>query len=86
VKGGVDHHGTRTPYPYVDYSYGRVRCNCADRVARLEHLVGLLAEALDVDLELLELLERPTVVNGVPASWDECLAVGLDPVSGEALT
>lgn len=75
----MKHHTT----PYVDYRYRGRPCSCAGRVARLEQLLGLVCEHLNVDLDLLELIDRPTVRHGIPTSWDECIAAGIHPITGE---
>lgn len=61
------------------YRFNRPRPN---ETARLRRLLTLLAEHLGVDLDDLEVADRARR-RGYPADWDECVAAGIDPVTGE---
>ena len=61
------------------YRFNRPR---PSEVERLRRLLTLLAEHVGVDLDYLDAVDRASR-RGCPASWDECVAVGVDPVTGE---
>lgn len=61
------------------YRFSRPR---PSEVARLRRLLALLAEHVGVDLDDLEAADRARR-RGDPADWDECVAVGVDPITGE---
>jgi hypothetical protein len=69
---------------------GRTRAPSAVHrlAARLQvepRTVRQLARNLDVSLYWLDVASGPDVVHGNPASWDSCIAYGIDPVTGEGL-
>ena len=45
--------------------------------------VPALARQLDLDLYWLDVCTSPEVTTGRPASWAACLALGIDPLTGE---
>jgi hypothetical protein len=45
-----------------------------------------LAKRLERDLRWLDIATGPDVVNGTPASYEACLAMGLDPISGVSIS
>ena len=45
--------------------------------------VRQLARRLDLDLQWLDIVTGPDVVRGTPASWEACIALGIDPITGE---
>lgn len=49
------------------------------RIAELEHRLELLAAALGVDLDELEHLDQIERRGGVPITWQEHVALGIDP-------
>jgi len=63
------------------YKFNRAR---PSEIARLRRLLTLLAEHVGVDLDYLEAADRADRRLDL-ADWQECVAVGVDPVSGEAL-
>jgi hypothetical protein len=36
-------------------------------------------------MERHRMLRRPTVIQGTPASWEECIFLGIDPLTGDSL-
>jgi|GEM_PF-6748696 len=63
----------------------RLRCHCQTDLARLSYVVRLLADANGLDLDQLIAADSAPVRFGTPTSWAECLAAGVDPVTGEAV-
>lgn len=57
----------------------------ADRLHVDPRAVRELAKRLEVDLKWLDVATGPDVANGTPASYEACLVMGLDPVTGVAL-
>lgn len=53
-----------------------------DQLRRIRYLVDLLADAVGVDVRRLEQIERVARRGGHVVSWDEAVAVGMDPVTG----
>jgi hypothetical protein len=58
---------------------------CCVEVAKIAHRLHLLAEHLDIDLDVLELLYAADLACGTPASWAGMLAAGYDPLDGHPL-
>lgn len=63
-----------------------LKCHCQTDLARLNWLVRLLADANGLDLDELIAADSAPVRFGTPSTWAECLAAGVDPVTGEEVS